>query len=117
MDGAYHCRVLTECKELFRNELSQFKFKKPRFPVYRNVDARLYDAANLTSGMLDHFDTTVHFDQSVRNALNDMDLSNSTIEVFDLGSGGFLTKCLEDIEQTLPQTGQTLNIVKNIHNS
>ena len=104
MTDAYHCRTLSQAKLRFREHIAELPFAEPRLPVYRNCDARLYSKQNIVEGLCDHFDHTVLFHQSVLNAVAaDRALGLQTC-FLDVGSNGFLSKCVEDIEAELLTT-------------
>ncbi len=101
MNDAYHCRILSKAKLEFRERIAGFAFQEPELPVYRNCDAQRYSKASIPQGLCDHFDHTVLFHQSVLNAIAANQQSGLLTRFVDVGSNGFLTKCIEDIEAEL----------------
>lgn len=103
MADAYHCRILAHAKHRFAEALRECPFVAPEITVLRNVDSQPYTRDNIVQGLLDHFDHTVLFADSVRNAIADLEAEEGEgVTVVDVGSKGFLTKCVEDIEQATP---------------
>lgn len=98
MTEAYHCSALTEAKREFLDAIGAFDFKQPSIAVYRNVDGQVYSRENIASGLTDHFDHTVLFYDSICNALNMVGSDNRNTTIFDIGSNGYLSKCVADIE-------------------
>lgn len=109
MKDAYHCSLLSNVKHEFHQSISKFDFSMPTMPVYRNVDAKLYTKANIISGLTDHFDHTVLFYKSICNAIDSFGSDSSTITFYDIGSNGYLAKCVADIED---ERNEKYDIVK-----
>lgn len=101
MQDAYHCKSLSRVKLQFKEILSEFDFQEPSLPVYRNVDGMLYSKENIVQGLTDHFDHPVLFCESILNELHNFSSDNSSTTFFDIGSKGYLTKCVDDIEAVL----------------
>lgn len=117
MRDAYHCRILTPAKHRFEAELSKFTFEEPKHPIFRNVDGKLYTRETIRQGLVDHFDHPVLFQKSIENAFGWVARQRGTspleaqpdVTLVDIGSQGFLTKAVEDIQLPLKYTKVVIN--------
>lgn len=101
MSDAYHCRILSQAKRDFRDRIAGFAFREPRYPLYRNCDARPYSRQTIVEGLCDHFDHTVLFHASVVGAVEANQSRGLQTRFVDVGSNSFLSKCVQDLEAEL----------------
>lgn len=100
MNDAYHCRILKEAKEEFREYLTEVRFSEPRYRVLRNVDARDHTVAGMRQALVDAFDHPVLVQKCFERLVHWLHPDSATT-IVDLGSNGFMPSCVRDLQASL----------------
>lgn len=100
MNDAYHCRILKDAKEEFREYLGEVQFEEPRYRVLRNVDAKDHTVEGMRQALVDAFDHPVLVNECF-NRLEGWLHPDSQTTIADLGSNGFMPGCVRDVQASL----------------
>lgn len=98
----FHTSYLSGVKNDFREYLKDTEINKPEYAIVSNVDAKLMlNPEKIKSNLVSHFDSTVLVEKSFYSCLeywgvNSQSTESSEIEVVDVGSSGFMSKCVKE---------------------
>ena len=99
----FHTSYLSGAKNEFSRFLKNIEINNPQYAVISNVDANAYtDPEQIRSNLVSHFDTAVLVEKSLVFSLDRWGLRSPSnrgsdqIEVIDIGSSGFMSKCVKE---------------------
>ena len=96
--GAFHSKLMSSASAGLQEAINKVTFKKPKCPIYQNVDAQPYtDPEGIKANLISQLDSPVRWTQTIQNMITDG--FQEFVEVG--GRGNILTGMLRRIDRNV----------------